>query len=333
MKSIVIKEAYGLENISIEDQAIPAIQPNEVLVKVQAISLNQLDLMIPKGLFGTSLPHILGSDAVGDVVETGSLVTELKVGDRVSTHFIQGWQSGSLEPHTLTTRLGVDVQGVFSEYIALPQSSLVKIAQNLTAEQASTLPVAGVTAWEALVNAGQLQAGQTVLLQGTGGVSILALQFAKAMGAKVIITSGSDEKLERAKLLGADETINYRTFPNWQEEVLKLTNGIGVDLALEVSWTEIEKTCQAMKLGGKIAVVGLLGGLNTNLSAFGIIHKSLSVIGVQVGSKETFEAMNRAILINNIKPVVDRVYKLDEVIDAFKYLDQGGHFGKVVITF
>lgn len=333
MKSIMIKDTYGLENISIENLPLPVIQPNEVLVKIQAVSLNQLDLMIAKGFFKTSLPHTLGSDAVGEVVEVGNLVTTLKKGDRVSTHFINSWLSDVIKPADLKTRLGMDTQGVFSDYVALPANTLIKTPSNLTAEQAATLPIAGVTAWEALVNAGQLKAGQTVLIQGTGGVSVLALQFAKTMGAKVIITSGSDSKLERARLLGADETINYRTHPNWQEKVLELTNGNGVDLALEVSWTEVEKTFAAMKLGGKVIVVGLLGGERADFSVFGIIHKSLTITGIQVGSKATFEAMNRAIEINNIQPIVDKVYRLEQIKEAFTYLDQGSHFGKVVITF
>lgn len=333
MKSIRIKETYGLENVSIENEPVPAIQPNEVLVKVEAISLNQLDLMIAKGFFETPLPHTLGSDAAGQVVETGNLVSKLNIGDRVSTHFIHAWQSGPLQPGILKTRLGMDRQGVFSQYIALPESAFVKIPANLTYEQAATLPIAGVTAWEALVNVGKLQAGQTVLLQGTGGVAIFALQFAKAMGARVIITSGNDSKLARARLLGADETINYNTYPNWHEKVLELTDGVGVDLTLEVSWADVGKTFEAMKIGGRVAVVGLLGGPKADFSVFGIMHKSLSVTGVQVGSKETFEAMNKAIEINDIKPVADRVYKLEEIAEAFRYLDQGGHFGKVVVSF
>ncbi|MBD0288625.1 MAG: NAD(P)-dependent alcohol dehydrogenase [Flavisolibacter sp.] len=215
VKVVVVKDDYGLENITLEDIEIPNILDNQVLVKVKAISLNQLDLMVAKGAFGNRLPHILGSDAVGVVEQVGSEVATLKVGDVVATHFIQGWQSGSLKSTDLDTRLGVGVQGVFAEYIALPKRSLVKVPANLTFEEAATLPMAGLTAWEAIVNAGQLKAGETVLLQGTGGVSIFALQFAKAIGAKVIILSGSDEKLDKAKMLGADEVVNYKTNPDW----------------------------------------------------------------------------------------------------------------------
>ena len=333
MKAIIVRSGYGLENILTEERAIPNVQANEVLVKVKSMSLNQLDLMIAKGAFGTKLPHILGSDVAGVVEKIGINVSLFNVGDIVSTHFIQSWQSGSLKESYLQSRLGTNVQGVFSEYISLPECSLVKIPSNLTVEEASTLPIAGLTAWEALVNAGNLKAGQTVLLQGTGGVSIFALQFAKMLGAKVIIISGSAEKLKKAKSLGADETINYKIYKNWQEKVLELTNGIGVDLALEISWAEISKTIQAMKLGGKIIVVGLLGGANADLSVFGIMQKSISIIGIQVGSKSSFEDMNKAIQINNIKPVINTIFQISELSEALTYFDKGKHFGKVVLAF
>lgn len=333
MKSIRIKDSYGFENISLEEESIPTIKNNEVLVKVEAISLNQLDLMIAKGFFERPLPHTLGSDAAGDVVEVGKDVSDLKIGDKVSTHFIHAWQSGNLNPDILKTRLGMDRQGVFAQYIALPASTFVKIPFHLTYEEAATLPIAGVTAWEGLVNAGKLESGQMVLLQGTGGVSIFALQFAKAMGARVIITSGSDHKLAHAKLLGADETINYNTHPNWQKRVLELTEGAGVDIALEMSWREVGKTFEAMKLGGKVVVVGLLGGPHAEFSVFDILHKSLTVIGVQVGSKKSFEAMNEFMEIHTIRPVIDREYSLDQTTEAFEYMDKGGHFGKIVVAF
>ncbi|MBK6267163.1 NAD(P)-dependent alcohol dehydrogenase [Marivirga sp. S37H4] len=333
MKSIVIKNSYGLDNVSTEEQPIPTIQSNEVLVKIKSISLNQLDLMIAKGALGTKLPHVLGSDAVGVVEKTVNSISKFKVGDVVSTHFIQSWQSGNLQASNLLNRLGTDVPGVFSEYIALSEDSLVKIPANLTTEEASTLPIAGLTAWEALFNVGGLKEKQTVLLQGTGGVSIFALQFAKSIGAKVIIISSSDEKIEKAKLLGADEAINYKTNPDWPKKVLELTKGAGVDLALEMSWAEIGKTTTVMRFGGKIAVVGLLGGANVNLSVFDINQKNLSIIGVQVGSKASFEEMNKRIETHDIKPVVDKFFPLSELSEALDYFDKGKHFGKVVLTF
>lgn len=333
MKSVVVKDNYGLDNVIIGEHEIPRIRGNEVLVKVDSISLNQLDLMIATGAFGTSLPHVLGSDAAGIVEQTGSGVTSLQPGDLVTTHFIQPWQAGDLKSDDLNHRLGTTVPGVFSEFVALPESSLVKIPKNLNTAEASTLPIAGLTAWEAIVNAGKLKSGQTVLLQGTGGVSIFALQFAKALGAKVIITSSSDEKLEKAKQMGADKIINYSEISDWQTKVLELTDGKGVDLALEISWADIGKTIEGMKLGGKIVVVGLLGGATANLSVFGIMQKSLSILGIQVGSKSSFVAMNKAIEDYNIKPVIDKTYSLSQLSEALHYFEKGNHFGKIVINF
>ncbi|KEO72655.1 zinc-dependent alcohol dehydrogenase family protein [Anditalea andensis] len=333
MKSIILQSGYGLDKVILKEQAMPDVREDEVLIRVQCISLNQLDLMIVRGAFGTDLPHVLGSDAVGIVERTGREVTTLKVGDVVTTHFIQNWEAGSLEAGYLKKRLGTTVSGVFSEYVALPMGSVVKIPQNLNMEEASTLPMAGLTAWEAIVNAGQLKSGQTVLLQGTGGVSIFALQFAKALGARVILTSSDDEKLGKAKMLGADEIINYSKTPDWQNKVLEITEGNGVDLALEMSWKDVGKTMEGMKLGGKIVVVGLMGGANTDLSVFGIMQKSLSVLGIQVGSKSSFEAMNKAIEHFDIRPIIDRSFNINQFLDAFNYFDRGKHFGKVVITF
>lgn len=333
MKSIVVKGNYGLDSVAIEEQEKPTIRENEVLVKIQSISFNQLDLMIAKGAFGTPLPHTLGSDSAGVIEKTGIYVKTLKVGDIVSTHFIQDWQSGNLKPSYLKSRLGTDVQGVFSEYIAVPESALVKIPRNLNAEEASTLPIAGLTAWEAIINSGKLRPGQTVLLQGTGGVSIFALQFTKLMGAKVIITSSSDEKLLMAKNLGADGIINYKKTPDWQNRVFELTNGNGIDLALELSWAEISKTIETMKLEGKIVVVGLLGGANTDLSVYGIMQKSLSISGIQVGSKSSFEMMNKALEVNNIKPIIGKTFNVNQLSEALNYFEEGKHFGKVVLNF
>lgn len=331
MKAIVIKEQYGLDHITLEEKSIPEIGPKEVLVKTTAMTLNQLDLMIAKGDFGTALPHVLGSDAVGVVEKIGAGVSLFNVGDVVIPQFIQSWQSGKLTKEQQTTRLGTDRPGVFSEYWALPEEGLVKIPKNLTPAEAATLPIAGLSAWEALYTKGNIQAGQTILLQGTGGVSIFALQFAKLAGARVIITSGSDEKLSKAKLLGADATINSTTHPNWQEQVLELTGGKGVDLAVELSWTGIDKTITAMAMGGKIIVVGLLGGADTSVNVYGIMLKCLSIIGLQVGSKASFEAMNRAIENNNLKPVIDRTFPFSAFKEAFHYVAGGHHFGKVVI--
>ncbi len=333
VKAIVVKNGYGPGNIAGENIVIPAIQDNEVLVNVKAVSLNQLDLMVAKGVFENKLPHILGSDAVGIVEQVGSKVSTINIGDKVATHFIQAWQSDNLKSTDLDTRLGVGVSGVFAEYIALPESSLVKIPATLSFDEAATLPMAALTAWEAIVNKGKLQAGETVLLQGTGGVSLFALQFAKAIGARVILLSSSDEKLNKAKLLGADEIINYKSNPHWEKTTLELTGGKAVDLALEMGWKDVGKTIDSMKLYGRIAVVGLLGGLHANIPALGIMLKSLSLFGIQVGSRTSFEEMNRFIEVNNIIPVIDTSFPFSQFSEAFAHFDNGKHFGKIVIRF
>ncbi|WP_404986229.1 NAD(P)-dependent alcohol dehydrogenase [Chryseobacterium sp. M5] len=333
MKSIGIDGGYGIDKITIIKEELPTINSNEVLVKVNAISLNQLDLMLAKGAFEKALPHVLGSDAFGIVEKTGNEVSAFKIGDRVCTHYIQAWESGFLKPEDLKTRLGIEQKGVFSEYIALPEQYLVKAPANLMDAEAAALPLAGITAWEAIVNIGQLKAGQTVLLQGTGGVSIFALQFAKAIGAKVIILSGSDEKLKKAEELGADVMINHTNTSQWAEEVLLATEGLGVDLTLEMSWTGIGQTLQATKFGGRVAVVGMLGGMNAELSVLDVMLKSLSITGVQAGSKASFEAMKQFIEAKNIKPIIDKTFLLSQSSEAFHYFDEGKHFGKVIIHF
>jgi NADPH:quinone reductase-like Zn-dependent oxidoreductase len=333
MKSILVKNAYGLENVTIEEKSIPNITAKQILVKVGAISFNQLDLMVAKGAFGTSLPHTLGSDVAGTVEKIGQDVTLFKVGDTVTTHFIQSWQSGPLQESYSQSSLGTTNEGVFAEYIALDETSFVKAPVNLSIDEASTLPIAALTAWEALVNTAKLKAGETLLLKGTGGVSVFALQFAKIMGAKVIITSSSDEKLHKAKLLGADLLINYKTNTDWEQKVLELTEGKGANLALETAWSDIDKTISAMCIGGQIVTVGLLGGHEATISYFSLIQKQITINGIQVGSKLSFEEMNKAIEINQLKPVIDKIFTINELDEALAYLDEGKHFGKIVLKF
>ncbi|WP_029292775.1 zinc-dependent alcohol dehydrogenase family protein [Chryseobacterium hispalense] len=333
MKSIGITDGYGLDKVTLIEEELPTINSNEVLVKVSAISLNQLDVMLAKGAFEKALPHILGSDAFGIVEKIGNEVSAFKIGDRVCTHYIQAWQYGSLKSEDLKSRLGIEQKGVFSEYIAVPEHYLVKAPSNVTSDEAAALPLAGVTAWEAIVNIGQLKLGQSVLLQGTGGVSIFALQFAKAIGAKVIILSSNDEKLSKAKVLGADVIINSKTNPKWAEEVLLATQGLGVDLALEMSWAGIGQTLQSIKFGGRIAVVGMLGGMTAELSVLDVMLKSISITAVQAGSKSSFESMNQFIEANDLKTIIDKVFPLSQSSEALNYFDQGKHFGKVVIAF
>lgn len=333
MRTITVENGYGLDHITITENPVPEVGEHEVLVKVHAVSLNQLDIMVAEGIFGTPLPHVLGSDAAGVVVQVGHSVKHFAAGDRVCTHFIRDWQDGQLKAEYLKSRLGTGVNGVFAEYISLSEQALVKIPDSMSFTEASTLPIAALVAWEAVVNTIQIRPGQSLLIQGTGGASVFALQIGKMMGAKVIITSGSDEKLAIARKLGADITVNYRKYQEWQQQVLELTNGDGVDAAVEMSWSELHKTAEAMKLNGRIAVVGLLGGQFTEISAFPVIQKCLAMQGVQVGSKKSFEDMIRAFSLNSVHPYIDRIFPVEDITEAMEYFRNGKHIGKVVLTF
>ena len=243
------------------------------------------------------------------------------------------WRSGPMTPEVQAGALGGSVDGVLAQQIVLPASGVVKIPDHLSFEEAATLPCAGVTAWYAQFIGGRLVPGDTVLLLGTGGVSIFALQFAKMAGARVIMTSSSDEKLARARALGADHTLNYRTQPEWQKAVLDLTGGKGVDHAVEVGGPDtLNKTLEAVRVGGSISLMGVLTGFAANISTVSILHKNIKIQGTYVGSVSMFEAMNRAIVQNQMRPVIDRVFAFDEAVEALKYLQSGNHFGKVVVA-
>lgn len=329
MKTLVVNEEYGIRNLNIEEHQIPEPEAHEVLVKVAAISLNYLDLMIVNGDFGHQFPFIPGSDASGTVVRTGTAVSRFLPGDLVTTHFTPGWASGELSPEGLEKRLGVDAPGVFSAYICVPEAALIRSPANLSHEEAATLPIAALTAWEAIHQAGDLKAGETVLLQGTGGVSIFALQFAKMAGARVIITSGSDQKLERARQLGADHVFNYRTDPEWPEKVKAMG---GADLILEVTGTRIKDAVKASRFAGRIVIIGFLDGSETSLNIFDFLQKKLTIKGVLVGSRHAYQEMNEIIEKKDLHPVIDKIFSFSEIKQAFDYLSKGAHFGKIVVT-
>jgi NADPH:quinone reductase-like Zn-dependent oxidoreductase len=305
------------------------------LIRVRATSLNFRDLMTVTGVYNPKqpLPLIPLSDGVGEVVAVGDGVTRVAVGDRVAGIFAQGWTAGepALEKVRATT-LGGPLDGMLSEYRALSQEGVVKVPDYLTDEEAATLPCAALTAWSALITHGQLKPGDTVLVQGTGGVSIFALQFAKAAGARVIITSGSDEKLERAKALGADEIINYRQAPDWDKAVREMTGGRGVDHVVEVGGVgTLAKSIRSVRFGGHISLIGVLSGRAGEIDIAPVLMQNIRVQGIIVGSREMFEAMNRALEQNQIRPVVDKIFALDETRQAFELMAQGGHFGKICI--
>lgn len=332
MKTFEIQE-FGIENLALVEREMPKPNANEVLVKFHAASLNYRDLMMVKGWYNPKLkmPLVPFSDGAGEVVEVGDSVTKWKVGDRVTPIFMQGWIDGTVDYKKAKTALGGDIDGVLREYGAFDENGLVCIPKDFSYEEAATLPCAAVTAYNALFCSAGLKSDDTVLLQGTGGVSIFGLQFASHFGAKTIITSSSDEKLERAKELGADELINYKNTPDWDAKVLELTEKRGVDHVVEVGGAgTLQKSVNAVKMGGHIAVIGVLAGKG-EFNPATILMKSVRLQGIFVGSRQMFEQMNQIIEQFHIKPVIDKVFPFEETKEALKYMESGSHFGKIVL--
>jgi NADPH:quinone reductase-like Zn-dependent oxidoreductase len=278
-----------------------------------------------------NLPLIPASDGAGEVAEIGPGVTRVKRGDRVAGIFMQGWLGGEVSPYVARTALGGSVDGMLAEYVVLHQDGVVLLPAHLSYEEAAALPCAGVTAWNALTT-WKLSPGITVLVQGTGGVSIFGLQFAILAGARVIVTSSSDEKLAKAARMGASGLINYRKTADWDQKAVELTDGIGVDHIIEVGGPgTFARSMNAVRVGGRISQIGLLTGPEGAVSPMPILGKQIQVQGIFVGSRDMFDAMNRAIALHQMRPVVDRVFSFDQAREAWKYLESGSHFGKVVI--
>ncbi|HET6159165.1 MAG TPA: NAD(P)-dependent alcohol dehydrogenase [Dongiaceae bacterium] len=328
---------FGLSHLRLEEVAVPRPGPSEVLVRVKAASLNFRDKLIVEGtmLPDLALPFVPVSDAAGEVVEVGREVKRLHPGDRAVTHFVTKWIDGapSRDYAAYTTTLGGPLAGVLSEYVVLDESALIKAPGTLSDVEASTLPIAALTAWFALFETGKLAPGETIVVQGTGGVSMFALQFAAAAGARVIVTSSSDEKLARAKSLGASAGINYAKQPNWDEEVKELTGGRGADHVIEVvGGKNVRRSVNAIGNGGRISLIGLLEGASLSLEAIPIFLKRITMQGIAVGHRRAFEAMNAAIDAMQLKPVIDSTFAFADAPAAFKRLEQGP-FGKVAVTF
>jgi NADPH:quinone reductase-like Zn-dependent oxidoreductase len=335
MKAYELQEQIGFEGLRLVERAEPKPQFRQVLMKVRAASLNYRDLIIANGMFGKNdrLPVTPLSDGAGEIVAVGDGVRRFKVGDRVAANFFQGWTSGGISASVMKTALGGALDGMLAEYVALDEDGLVRIPETLTFEEAATLPCAALTAWHALVTKGGLTAGETLVTQGTGGVSVFALQFAKLLGARVIATSGSDEKLERLRTLGADVVLNHRTAPDWDAQVVKATDGVGADHIADVGGAgTLGKSFNAVRYGGRVSVIGVLTGVGGEVNPLPVLAKSVTLQGIYVGSVEMFEAMNRAIDLHELKPVIDRVFSLAEAPEAYRYLKSGVHFGKVVIA-
>ena len=324
----------GLDGLRLGERRDPQPGPREVLIRIRAASLNYRDHMIVTGRYFTpvSRPTIPLSDGAGEVAAVGPGVTRFQRGDRVAGAFFQVWFDGP--PTRRHPALGVPLDGTLAEFIVLHEDGVVAIPPSLSFEQAAALPCAGVTAWNALMASGTaLKAGDTVLCLGTGGVSVLAAQIAAAAGARVIVTSSSDEKLRRVRDLGAFDTINYKTHPDWEKEVARLTNGRGADHIIEIGGAgTLNRSFEAVAFGGKIALIGFLAGQASQLNPVPMMLKGACLQGIGVGSTAMFEALNRAIAINKIQPAVDKVFSFEKAADAFRCLAAGDFVGKIVIT-
>lgn len=336
MKAFEIQNEFGIEALKLVERPQPQPGFKQVLVRVRAASLNYRDLLVVKGQYDPRLsrPRVPLSDGVGEVVAVGEQVSRVQVGDRVTGIFMQTWLGGEVTPESAKSALGGAVDGMLAEYVLLHEDGLVHVPAHLSDEEAAALPCAAVTAWHALVAKGHLRAGDTVLVQGTGGVSIFALQFAKMMGARVIATSSDDAKLARVLQLGASEGINYRTTPEWGRRVRELTGGRGVDQVIEVGGAgTLNESLAAVRMGGVVSMIGVLTGGSAEINTTAILMKSVRVHGIYVGSREMFEAMNRAIAANELRPIIDRVFGFEQAPAALKYMESGAHFGKICLTF
>jgi NADPH:quinone reductase-like Zn-dependent oxidoreductase len=331
---------FGIEHLHQEELPELQIAPGTVLIRVHAVSLNYRDLMMVKGLYNPkmALPRIPCSDGAGEVVAIGEGVSRVQVGDRVCGIFMQRWLDGPLTAESSKAALGGDIDGMLAEYALLDHDGVVRFPEHLTYEEAATLPCAAVTAWNALHHGGDpaspVQPGETVVIQGTGGVSLFALQFAKLLGANVIGTSSSEEKLARAYALGLAAGCNYKQRPDWSKWVTEITKGIGADRIIEVGGAgTLGQSLRAARVGGTIAQIGVLsGGATTDPLALGpILHKQLRVQGIYVGSRAMFEQMNEAIAEAKLHPVIDHVFDRHQAQEAFLHMQSASHFGKIVI--
>jgi NADPH:quinone reductase-like Zn-dependent oxidoreductase len=334
MNAFEIKDKFGLESLTLVQRPDPRPGPGQVLLQMRAWSLNYRDLMVAKGTYNPKLrlPLIPLSDGVGRVTELGPGVTRVKSGDRMAAVFMPKWICGRVTEEKARSALGGGVDGLLAEYVVLPEDGVVHVPDHLTDEEAATLPCAAVTAWHALITEGQLPQGDTVLTQGTGGVSIFALQFAKLAGARIIATSSNDEKLARAIKLGASDGINYKTTADWDKEARKLTGDVGVDHVVEVGGAgTLGRSLRAVRLGGTISLIGVLAGGTSEVNPLPVLMKNVRVQGIFVGSREMFEDMNRAIAHHKLRPVVDRVFAFKEAPAAYRYMESAAHFGKISI--
>ncbi|WP_446741871.1 zinc-dependent alcohol dehydrogenase family protein [Silvibacterium acidisoli] len=327
--------SFGVDKLEMAERPDPQPGPGEVLIAVKAVSLNYRDLMVVEGRYNPKmeLPRIPCSDGAGEVLAIGEGVSSVKVGDRVAGIFMQNWIDGKPAAAKQKGALGGDVDGMLAEKVILHEPGVVKVPDHLTWEEASTLPCAGVTAWNAVVRTGQIRSCDTVVIQGTGGVSIFALQFARLAGARVIGTSSSEEKLAKAKDLGLDAGFNYRKNPEWAKWVMQETNGVGADLVVEVGGAgTFGQSLKAVRTGGTVAQIGVLSQTSEPVPIGPILMSQIRVQGIYVGSRADFEEMNAAIALHRLQPHIHEVFPFKNAPGAFQAMAGGSHFGKLVIA-
>ncbi len=335
MKVFEIRDEWGFDHLQLGTRPDPRPGPGEVLLKMKAASLNYRDLVVPNrgyGAFTGNLPLIPLSDGVGEVVEVGQGVTRVKVGDRACPCFHQSWIGGAPDLERLTRTLGGPVDGTMTELMCLPADGVVKVAAHLTDEQAATLPCAALTAWSALVTYDQLAPGSRVLVQGTGGVALFALQFGKLLGCHVTVISSSDDKLARVKELGADAGLNYVTTPEWSKATREITGGRGFDHIVELGGEKtLPQSLRAIRPGGTISMIGVLSGSALAAPLGHVVTRQVRLQGITVGSRDGFEAMMRAVEQHRVQPVVDQVFAFEQLKEAMAQLKRGAHFGKICV--
>jgi NADPH:quinone reductase-like Zn-dependent oxidoreductase len=332
MKAYELHARDGLDALTRTERPSPNLGPGDVRVRIRAVSLNYRDLVVARGSTRRATPIVPTSDGAGDVVEVGPGVRTLAMGDRVVGAFFPHWHGGELSQAHHDTALGGGGDGMLAEEVVLPASSWVRFPAYLDYEAAATLPCAATTAYSALFETAHVTPGSTVLVQGTGGVSLFALQLARSAGAQVILTSGSLEKRERALALGAATVIDYKQDPNWGKAALDFTKGRGVDVVVDVGGPgTFNQSAQALRFGGHLALIGVLTGVKGEINTYAIIHKRLHVHGIYVGSTETLRNLVSALEVSRLRPLVDRVFPFEEARAAYEHLASGRHFGKVVV--
>ncbi len=335
MQTIEIRGSFGLENLTLVERPEPVAGPGQVVVEMRAASLNYRDLMMILGQYNPKqrLPLISCSDGAGTVVAVGPGVTRVAVGDRVATTLTQRWLAGEPARELIRSTLGGPFDGVLQERMTLSEEGVVRIPSHLSDVEAATLPCAALTAWSAL-EAGSIGAGDTVLVQGTGGVAVFALQLAKLRGARVLATTRRAERAERLLALGAEAVVDSRQNPDWGAKVREGSGGRGVDLVVEIGGAgTLEQSLKAVRVGGTVALIGVLDGNAAAVPLTSIFMQAIRVQGILVGHREAFEQMNRAIELHQLRPVVDRTYPWTAVRAALEAMSAGEHFGKICLTF